>query len=82
MSYLDCREFFREVREIREVSDFLNSLNSLNSLPHSRTILASEWWIYNAAIKPNAIAVATKCKGRRLKMGACSQIFKLALWRA
>ena len=26
----------------------------------SRTILASEWWIYNAAIKPKAIAVATE----------------------
>ena len=24
------------------------------------TILASEWWIYNAAIKPKAIAVATE----------------------
>ncbi|MBQ5854967.1 MAG: hypothetical protein IIW50_04100, partial [Alistipes sp.] len=32
-----------------------------------RTVLASEWWINNAAIKPKAIAVATKCKGRRLK---------------
>ena len=46
---------------------------------HGKDILLSKGSSSNAAIKPKAIAVATKCKGRRLKMGACSQLFKLAL---
>ena len=59
-------------------------VSSVGTLPHrffvQGTAVKKFKRSINAAIKPNAIAVATKCKGRRLKMGACSQLFKLALW--
>ncbi len=63
-AYSHCRDIF--VSRSRYAFITANNLSSKGSSS-------------NAAIKPKAIAVATKCKGRRLKMGACSQLFKLAL---